>query len=155
MRDRRETLHRLRVVKPCSASWAAMTGEGAQRHCAACDRQVHDLARLTPEEIERLIAAENGRLCGRLTRAPGGHLVTRWPVLPSSNEVTRPAPRRLAPLAAALVAGLVGVPAPAQSPTPVAAQSAGEAPESNPTVARKPPAGLRFSVAPGAAGKGT
>lgn len=132
MRNRRESLDRLRVVKPCTASWAAMTGDGAHRHCVECDRQVHDLSALTPHEIERLIAAENGRLCGRLTRGPGGRLVTRWPVVPSSKESTRPAPRRFVPFAAALVAGLVGVPAESTSPAPVAPQSAGEAPDAAP-----------------------
>ncbi|MDX1996356.1 MAG: carboxypeptidase-like regulatory domain-containing protein [Thermoanaerobaculia bacterium] len=132
MRDPLKTLNRLTIGKPCSASWSAMTGGGAQRHCAECDRTVHDLAQRTPHEVERLIAVENGRLCGRLTRDAAGRLVTRLPVLPSSKEVTLPAPRRFAPLAAALVAGLVGVPAAATSPAPVAPQSAGETPATAP-----------------------
>lgn len=132
MRDSLKTLNRLAIGKPCSASWSAMTGGGSQRHCAECDRTVHDLAQLTPREIEGLIAVENGRLCGRITRDAAGRLVTRLPVLPSSREVTRPAPRRFAPLAAALVAGMVGVPAAATSPAPVAHQSAGEAPDTAP-----------------------
>jgi len=66
----------LAISKPCMQSWNEMSGAGAARHCAACDRTVHDLAKLTPREIMRLVDEKNRQLCARITRREDGSLVT-------------------------------------------------------------------------------
>lgn len=48
---------------PCGNTWDTLDGDGKARHCAACNRQVHNLAALTPEGFEALQAAEPDRLC--------------------------------------------------------------------------------------------
>jgi Carboxypeptidase regulatory-like domain len=73
---RRTLPFKVEVSSPCTESWAAMTGDSRHRHCAACDRQVHDFAYMTPNEIECLVARTGGNLCGRLTRRSDGSLVT-------------------------------------------------------------------------------
>jgi hypothetical protein len=104
MTNRRERLNLLTVAEPCPEPWETMAGDGATRHCARCNRSVHDFAALSPLEIERLLRRGRGQVCGRLTRRPDGQLLTREERLPSSNEVVE----RPSRLAAALVAGLLG-----------------------------------------------
>lgn len=104
MADRYDRLNLLTVAEPCTEPWETMAGDGATRHCAHCNRSVHDFAALSPREIERLLSRGRGEVCGRLTRRPDGGLVTRLETLPSSIEaVGRPSR-----LAAALMAGLLG-----------------------------------------------
>jgi hypothetical protein len=67
----------LSIPKPCSQKWSEMPGSAAVRHCAACNKEVHNLAALTSREIERLIAGSAGHFCARITRnATNGELVT-------------------------------------------------------------------------------
>jgi|CXWL01.1.fsa_nt_gi hypothetical protein len=127
MGSKNDRLNRLVITSPCTESWEAMTGDGAARHCAQCDKDVYDLALLAPSEIARLIAKRQGRLCTRITRGAGGRIVTR---LPPAVPTVEPA-RRASPLAATLVAGLLGVPAGA-STTPPAERPVAEAPVSEP-----------------------
>lgn len=44
------------IPEPCSANWDDMQGDARSRHCAACSRDVHNLAMMTPREIEALMA---------------------------------------------------------------------------------------------------
>lgn len=53
-----------------------MRGTSRERHCAVCDKQVHNLAGMTSREIEELISVSNGGLCARITRQSNGSLVT-------------------------------------------------------------------------------
>lgn len=41
--------------KPCSEPWDQMSPRGCNRHCASCDKIVHDLATLTYAEAEALL----------------------------------------------------------------------------------------------------
>ena len=41
--------------KPCDQPWEAMAPRGCNRHCAACDTIIHDLAALTFEEAAALL----------------------------------------------------------------------------------------------------
>jgi hypothetical protein len=66
----------LSIAKPCEESWAKMIGSLRKRHCESCERQVHNLAAMTPREIERLVVSTGGKLCGRITRREDGSLVT-------------------------------------------------------------------------------
>jgi len=66
----------VQVASACSESWEGMSGSLRERFCESCNRQVHDLAAMTPRQIERLVATSGGRLCGRVTRRQDGSLVT-------------------------------------------------------------------------------
>src|SRR6185436_5715831 len=68
MTSRRERLHRLRTGFQCHASWEEMAGDERRRHCAACRRDVLDVAQLSPREIAAHLQASRGDLCGRVTR---------------------------------------------------------------------------------------
>jgi hypothetical protein len=56
---------------PCDQPWEAMSPRGCNRHCAACDTVIHDLAALTIEEAEALLAREH-KACVRAEIGPGG-----------------------------------------------------------------------------------
>jgi ribosomal protein L34E len=47
----------LSIPTPCHQHWHEMSGTPAQRHCASCNKPVHNLATLTPRQIERVIHA--------------------------------------------------------------------------------------------------
>ncbi len=53
-----------------------MEGGARQRHCALCDKDVHNFAAMTAGEIERTVRAADGKLCARITRREDGSLVT-------------------------------------------------------------------------------
>jgi Carboxypeptidase regulatory-like domain len=115
----KDELQRLRIASPCQASWGAMQGDRSRRHCQQCDKHVYDFAELTPREISGLIAASGGEVCARLTRGRDGQLVTLRPPAPPLVLI---APRRVSPLAAAVVTAVLGLggaawaaPAPAQA----------------------------------------
>ena len=44
--------------QPCSERWEDMAPRGCNRHCASCDRIIHDLAALTFDEAAGLLASE-------------------------------------------------------------------------------------------------
>jgi hypothetical protein len=52
------------IPNPCTADWAAMSGSDTRRHCATCDRSVHDLSAMAPSEADALIRSRE-RLCVR------------------------------------------------------------------------------------------
>ncbi len=72
-------LERVRVPRPCSASWNEMRSidKSAARLCEQCEREVHDLSRMTNAEAEDLIGKAKGRVCVRLVRDAGGRMVTK------------------------------------------------------------------------------
>jgi hypothetical protein len=69
-------MHRdqLRIADPCSADWAAMTGDERERFCAACTKHVHDLSAMTERQAERLVAS-GGELCVRYAAGADGRVV--------------------------------------------------------------------------------
>ena len=64
------------VATPCQEQWSRMSGSARQRYCAACEREVHDFAAMTPREIERIVVSSGGHLCARITRREDGSLLT-------------------------------------------------------------------------------
>ena len=86
----------LRIARPCSADWEAMAGAGPARHCALCDKTVHDLSALTSAEA---VAVAGGAGCVRVRRDRLGRVVTAEHDAPPST------PQR-AVMAAALAAVL-------------------------------------------------
>jgi hypothetical protein len=106
MTTRKDRLERLQIASPCQSPWEAMQGDGRRRHCSQCDKPVYDFARLTPREIAGVIEACRGDLCARLTRDADGRLVV---LEPPAAAVDPLASRRVSPLAAAVIAGMLGL----------------------------------------------
>ena len=50
--------------RPCSEPWEGMTPLGCNRHCATCDRIIHDVSALRLAEVEVLLASGE-HLCVR------------------------------------------------------------------------------------------
>jgi hypothetical protein len=58
---------------PCSEPWEGMTPVGCNRHCAACDKMIHDLSTLKLAEVEDLL--EGGEhVCVRARVGKGGEI---------------------------------------------------------------------------------
>lgn len=125
MATRNDKLNRLRIASPCTESWDGMTGDPVGRHCARCDRQVFDFARMTPRQIEARVEASGGRLCARITRAGDGCLVTLPPPEPPLDWTGR----RASPVAAALVTALLALRGAAAELASAAAEEASAAPQ--------------------------
>ncbi|MGD0736521.1 MAG: carboxypeptidase regulatory-like domain-containing protein [Terracidiphilus sp.] len=67
---------RILESRPCSQAWDAMLGTPGERHCEACDKQVHNFAAMTAAEIERLVREKQGSLCARIVHRADGSLVS-------------------------------------------------------------------------------
>jgi hypothetical protein len=52
---------RFRIKKPCPIRWEDMVGDARTRFCAVCNKHVHDLGGMTPDEARALVAS--GRAC--------------------------------------------------------------------------------------------
>jgi hypothetical protein len=61
--------------EPCSERWDAMEPRGCNRHCASCDKIVHDLASLTIDEAEALLESGD-EVCVRARIRPDGLVKT-------------------------------------------------------------------------------
>jgi TonB family protein len=56
-------------LTPCDADWQQMTPTAAGRHCAHCDRVVHDFTSASADDLAQARAnSPDGRLCGRFRR---------------------------------------------------------------------------------------
>lgn len=56
-------LAQIRIAEPCSVSWNDMDGDDKARHCAFCNRHVHNLSAMTEDAVQDLICQTAGRLC--------------------------------------------------------------------------------------------
>lgn len=74
----------VRFPEPCSERWEDMAPRGCNRHCASCDRVIHDLATMTAAQVDDLLASEEAP-CVRAVLGPDGAVRTR----------TGPASRRI------------------------------------------------------------
>jgi len=71
-------LDSLRIASPCTADWAAMTGDDKKRFCAQCKLHVHDLSAMTSDEAMAFLrGAGEGRVCVRFHRRTDGRVLTR------------------------------------------------------------------------------
>lgn len=66
----------VRFPKPCSEPWEAMAQAGCHRHCASCDKVIHDLSALTIEEAEMLLDGPS-EVCVRAQIAPDGAIALK------------------------------------------------------------------------------
>ncbi len=70
-------LDRIQIASPCSADWAAMSGDDRRRFCAQCQLHVYNLSAMTQLEAEALLANAKGRVCTRFFRRGDGTVMTR------------------------------------------------------------------------------
>lgn len=64
----------VRIAEPCSREWGAMVGDAQRRHCAACDKHVHDLSAMTERDARRLLRRTSA-VCVRYTCRADGTVV--------------------------------------------------------------------------------
>ncbi len=107
------------MVQPCGESWEAMEGGSRVRHCGSCDRDVLNVAAMTPGQLEAVIA-EGQRAgaypCMRMVQLHDGMLLT-------ATEVVRP--RWYQRVAAGVGAMILATVAAAQDAKPVLAKLSG------------------------------
>lgn len=88
----------LKVVKSCGESWESMPGDARTRHCARCDRDVINLATMTPRQIDALLAKPGPLPCMRAVTLQDGSLL-------AAEEIRAPRfPKLLAAAACSLAA---------------------------------------------------
>lgn len=56
----------LKISSPCPMSWDSLVGDNRVRYCGACRLNVYNFAEMAPAEVEQVVRATEGRLCGRL-----------------------------------------------------------------------------------------
>jgi ankyrin repeat protein len=69
-------LNNITIPSPCSADWNSMLGNDQVRFCQHCQLDVQNLSMMSRNQVERLIARSNGRLCVRYVRDPQGRTLT-------------------------------------------------------------------------------
>lgn len=67
----------MRVAKPCSAAWEAMTGDERSRMCSQCSIRVYNIEEMTAPEVRDLVFTNEGRTCIRLHRRHDGTVITK------------------------------------------------------------------------------
>jgi hypothetical protein len=60
-------LERLRITRPCPASWDQMEGDDVSRFCGICNKNVYNFESLSRDEVQALLSS--GRICGRVRRS--------------------------------------------------------------------------------------
>ena len=65
----------IEITEPCHEEWEAMTGDVRVRHCASCDKDVHNTAALTPQQIEALLCGPGPLPCLRIAHHADGSML--------------------------------------------------------------------------------
>ncbi|HWX56590.1 MAG TPA: carboxypeptidase-like regulatory domain-containing protein [Verrucomicrobiae bacterium] len=97
-------IQNIRVASPCPADWNTMAGDDRVRHCSECSLSVHNLSAMTEQEVQRLIANSQGRICGRFYRRADGTILTQ-----DCPRGLRAVARRVSRTAAALLTAVMSV----------------------------------------------
>lgn len=77
MRKQEIDIQAMRVAKPCSASWEAMTGDERSRMCSQCSIRVYNIEEMTASEVRDFVFTNEGRTCIRLHRRADGTVITK------------------------------------------------------------------------------
>lgn len=72
-------LNDLRVSKPCASEDFASISEPRENgwYCRHCEKEVHDLAKLSKKQILELIEATGGNFCASIRRRDDGSIITK------------------------------------------------------------------------------
>jgi hypothetical protein len=99
-------LDNLRIASPCTADWAAMTGDDRVRACSLCNKNVYNLSEMTREEAQALLLEKEGKLCARYYQRKDGTILLKDCEVGVSKKRRR---RWIAAGASALLASGAGV----------------------------------------------
>lgn len=69
-------INSLQVATPCPARWEDMAGDDRARFCRHCQKHVYNFSTMTTTEVEQLVLAQEGNLCGRMYRRKDGTVLT-------------------------------------------------------------------------------
>jgi hypothetical protein len=69
-------LANVQIASPCSARWDEMKGDDRMRFCGDCKKHVHDLSKLTREEVDVFLHTHSEGACVRLYQRTDGTLIT-------------------------------------------------------------------------------
>lgn len=69
-------INSLQVATPCPARWEDMAGDDRARFCRHCQKHVYNFSTMTATEVEHLVLAKEGNLCGRMYRRKDGTVIT-------------------------------------------------------------------------------
>jgi 5-hydroxyisourate hydrolase-like protein (transthyretin family) len=97
-------IQNIRVASPCPADWNKMVGDERVRHCDECNLNVYNLSAMTKREIQKLVANNKGRLCGRFYRRADGTMLTQ-----DCPRGLRTVARRVSRIAAAVMTAMMSV----------------------------------------------
>lgn len=84
---------------PCGEAWSEMAPAGCNRHCASCDKIIHDLEAYRFDEVKALVASD-AEICvrarigtdGAVRLKPGGHMVGRLVMAASAGMLAVASP---------------------------------------------------------------
>ena len=100
-------INKLRIASPCSVSWKTMAGDERRRFCDLCQLNVYNFSEMTAQEVQKLIAESEGRICGRLYKRADGTVLTKD--CPVGLRAYQKRAVRLAGAALAAILGLFSV----------------------------------------------
>jgi len=69
-------INSLKVATACPARWEDMAGDERARFCQHCQKHVYNFSAMTAKEVEELVVAKEGALCGRMYRRRDGTVLT-------------------------------------------------------------------------------
>lgn len=69
-------INALKVATACPARWEDMAGDERARFCLHCQKHVYNFSAMTAKEVEDLVVAKEGKLCGRMYRRRDGTVLT-------------------------------------------------------------------------------
>ncbi len=75
-RTPQQIVNDLRIASPCDVPWSSMDGDDRTRHCGQCDRKVHNVARLSAEEVVELLRDSDHPPCFQIWRRADGTVLT-------------------------------------------------------------------------------
>src|SRR5436190_15831410 len=103
-------MRRLKVEGPCGVPWERMSGSPLVRNCSECDRQVHNLSRMTEAQASALLLRSGSQgLCVRF-KHDGEEVLFE----PARAQPTTPSVRPAANIVAAVAISVAACsPAPA------------------------------------------
>jgi hypothetical protein len=80
------------IRQACDQAWTSMTPTAQGRHCAACDRTVHDLSTMTAAQVRAFMRAQRrrgGRFCISYRVDASGEIVVRPPHVVPARRLVR------------------------------------------------------------------
>lgn len=58
------------ILNPCPKKWDQLEGEGRQRYCDACRKNVHSIGEYSADEWDKIWRESGGNACGLIASEP-------------------------------------------------------------------------------------